>query len=97
MEAGARPGDTPAGSYLAAVAAVSARSSWAVGYTYPISAGVKMLIERWNGKAWKQLASPSPAGGQLLGVAATSSRNAWAVGTADGKILIEHWNGTAWT
>jgi hypothetical protein len=56
-----------------------------------------MLIERRNGKAWKQLASPSPAGGQLLGVAATSSRNAWAVGTADGKILIEHWNGTAWT
>jgi hypothetical protein len=90
------PSPAPAGSYLVGVAAVSAQSPWAVGYTYPISAGVKTLIERWNGKGWKQVPSPSPAGGQLLAVAASSGRNAWAVGTTGGKILIERWNGVAW-
>jgi len=34
------------------VAAVSARSAWAVGYT-ATSAGSKSLILRWNGTAWK--------------------------------------------
>jgi hypothetical protein len=37
---------------LSGVAALSAASAWAVGYTYPIGSSVKTLIEHWNGKSW---------------------------------------------
>jgi len=45
------------------------------------SAG-QTLIARWNGTAWKQIASPSPGSSAsvLRGVTATSAGNAWAVG-----------------
>ena len=91
-------------STLAAVTATSAHSAWAVGST---SAGTsfKSLILRWNGRAWKQVPSPSVKfgrfGNALEGVAATSAANAWAVGCTDGcpvggTPLIERWSGTSW-
>jgi hypothetical protein len=103
--AAARPGsqDPTAASavtgQLLGVAAVSAKSAWAVG-----SSGAKGLILRWNGSVWKPVPSPSPAGSVFNGVAAASAKSAWAVGYYDpsfnngltGKTLIEHWNGTAW-
>ena len=79
------------------MAAASARSAWAVGYTYPIGAGVKTLTEHWNGTTWKRVPSPSPPRSTLRGVAAISARSAWAVGyTGSGKTLILRWNGKAW-
>ena len=76
---------TPAGGpALLGVAAVSARSAWAVG----VIGGnpYRTLILHWNGTAWRRVPSPSPGSASndvLYGVAATSARNAWAVGTIE--------------
>lgn len=89
---------------LSAVAASSARNAWAVGVTAPLISGHTLAV-RWNGTAWKRVATPSLAGvSDLDGVAAISASNAWAVGeyaskgagNNDGKTLILHWNGTVW-
>jgi hypothetical protein len=99
------PSPTPAGgALLTGVAATSARSAWAVGTTgSQASRNYRTLTERWNGTAWKLVASPTPAGGGiLLSVAATSGSNAWAVGetgtfsTPNPRVVDLHWNGTAW-
>ena len=102
VSAAARGRALPAGSsragQLSAVAAVSARSAWAVGVTNRR----RPLIERWDGTTWSRVISPDPgpAGGfvPLQGVSAPSARDAWAVGeVADGgHTLIVHWDGTAW-
>jgi erythromycin esterase-like protein len=96
------PGGTAGFSDLAAVAAVSRSSAWIVGQ-YFHGGPSKTLLEHWNGKAWKQQASPSPggtAGSYLHALTAISSANAWAVGSylsgASSLTLIEHWNGKAW-
>lgn len=84
---------------LAGVAASSARSAWAVGFSETIfSRGPQTVIMRWNGTTWNRVTSPNPPGGGILtGVAATSARSAWAVGSTSGfKTLILHWNGSAW-
>jgi hypothetical protein len=85
---------------LRGVDPVSANQAWAVG-SYKVGSGVKTLTIRWNGRGWKQVASPSPGGSALLAaVTATSSSNAWAVGDVAGitnnKTLILHWNGRVW-
>jgi len=83
------------------VAAISARSAWAVGRTglcHPAT-----LIARWSGAAWKVVSAPASArAGWLNDVAVTSARNAWAVGWSGGfstpeRPLILRWNGRAWT
>ena len=82
---------TPA--FLSGVAALWARSVWAVGYYAKGSTLGQTLILRWNGTSWRRVPSPTPAGGAfLLGVAAVSARTAWAVGGG----LILRWNGTIW-
>jgi hypothetical protein len=87
-------------SGLSAIASAGSSNAWAVGSyrkpgTYP-----KTLILHWNGRGWKQVASPDPRyGGSLSAVAVTRSGDAWAVGnrvTRDGQGLIEHWNGHGW-
>jgi hypothetical protein len=95
-------------SALSSVAAVSARSAWAVGCTafcFLSSTSPRTVILRWNGTAWKRAPSPAAARiGALNGVAATSTHNAWAVGCAGycfgpmatTSTMIVHWNGTAW-
>jgi hypothetical protein len=83
--------------------ATSAHSAWAVG-SATSKTSVKTLIERWNGKAWKRVPSPSPDAGLadfLGGVAVTSGGGAWAVGDitcgcGPGLSLIERWNGKVW-
>ena len=74
--------------FLSGVAATSAHNAWAVGSTRG-----NILIERYNGRAWRQVPgtitlpqiAPGIAPGAhtdtLFAVAATSPRNAWAVGT----------------
>jgi hypothetical protein len=84
------------GGSLVGVAATSANSALAVGYSGSLTSP-KALVVRWNGTAWKQVPITAPAGSVLSSVAATSASNAWAVGqTGAGKTLIERWNGTAW-
>ena len=95
-------------SALSSVAAVSARSAWAVGCTarcFLASASPRTVILHWNGTAWKRMPSPPGAKvGALNGVAATSTSNVWAVGCsghcfgpmATTTTMIAHWNGTAW-
>ena len=91
--------------YLEGVAASSARNVWAVGGTNWFSPD-QTLAERWNGKTWTQVRTPSPAGGGYFNaVAATSPENAWAVGQSGPgpgtpsatTPLIERWNGRTWT
>jgi hypothetical protein len=82
---------------LEAVAAVSAGDVWAVGRRG--SSPEQTLVERWNGKEWRVLAS---RGGVLMDVAAVSSSDVWAVGTTTrlataSRPLIEHWDGRKWT
>ena len=84
------------------MAATSASNAWAVG-SYPAGISIKTLILRWNGRAWKQVPSPSPGKGLanfLSGVAATTAGGAWAVGDITGGgpgiSLILRWNGTVW-
>jgi hypothetical protein len=96
-------------NYLGAVAATSATNAWAVGEYY-IRGGTadRTLILRWDGTAWKRMASPNPgtADNFLRSVVAISPTNAWAVGEYNDFItrvrfsphrtLVVHWNGTTW-
>ena len=102
----ASPGPScPPGVSLNGVAALSSSRAWAVGDCYA-SSGVQTVILRWNGTAWKRVASPDPgssSGSALSAVAATSSTSAWAVGDyglgtlGATQTLVLHWNGTAWS
>jgi hypothetical protein len=99
------PGGPRHDNKLTSVAVISARDAWAVGYYQTARAFRQTLILHWDGRTWKQLASPDPGGpshGNLLfGVAATSARNAWAVGYdtahSGATTLVLHWNGRSWT
>jgi erythromycin esterase-like protein len=95
------PGGPTRSNVLYGVAALSPSSAWAVG-AYVSRSGTKTLIERWNGRHWEHVASPSPGGtgSFLYAVAALSPSSAWAVGTyvsgGVDRTLIEHWDGRAW-
>lgn len=90
-------------NYLTGIAAVSSTTAWAVGYTLVTSSSrsvEKPLIMRWDGSAWKLVASPalsSANGGELHAVTAIAANDVWAVGDNTGSPLIEHWNGSSWT
>ena len=62
---------------------------WVAGISFSGGAN-QALILRWNGRTWRQAASPNlgSAGSDnsLSGVAATSAGNAWAVGGFIGAI-----------
>jgi hypothetical protein len=89
------PPTTPYAIYnLAAVAATSGTSAWAVGGGGPVTSE-STASAQWNGHTWTL--SQAKSGAELVGVAATSATNAWAVGgTANGHTLIMYWNGKAW-
>jgi hypothetical protein len=101
------PSPSPGSGFneLNGVRVVSANDAWAVGaYADGNGTHKKTLTLHWNGRTWKQVASPSPGGAgndnYLFAVAATSHRDAWAVGeivTSTGiQTLALHWNGTKW-
>jgi hypothetical protein len=86
---------------LRAVAALSPRDVWAVGYrggTLP-ETPIETLILHWDGTSWTQVASPSVPGGanQLFALAAITDKDVWAVGSVGGAPLALHWNGTVWS
>jgi len=105
------PGSTS--SRLHAASCTSASACVAVGdqdlKTRPpgsFAEGPVTLTERWNGKAWSVVASPSPtigSGASLLAVSCTSTSNCLAAGEyAEGGagrsgLLTEHWNGKSWS
>jgi hypothetical protein len=91
---------------LLGVTVLSRGSVWAVG-DYTGGDGIyHSLIEHWNGRSWKRVASPSPGAGStyLDSVRAVSASDIWAVGDystiggsfASNKTLILHYNGTRW-
>jgi hypothetical protein len=68
------------------VAAASSTSAWAAG-DYTDGTPAPSLIVHWNGKTWKQVASPP---GILFGVAAPSSASIWAVGAGPSSDMALH-------
>lgn len=94
-------------NYLDSVSAVSPSDIWAVGEysTQPGGFGAnKTLILHWNGRTWRQVASPSPGSfaDDLSSVQRVSATSIWAVGLYAGsdirdRSLILHWNGRAWS
>jgi hypothetical protein len=95
-------------NFLYAVAVLSPKDVWAVGYSEGGTGGATdvPLIEHFDGQSWKIVPSvyPSPSPfNALYGIAALSANNIWAVGYANensqgknGQALIEHWDGTRW-
>jgi hypothetical protein len=95
------PRDLNGDIILDGVAGTSASNVWAVG-AYASGGRLKTLVEHWNGRAWKIVASPSAGSfSALSAVTAASAHDAWAVGDSISqskrKTLIEHWNGRAWS
>jgi hypothetical protein len=98
------PGGTH-GSVLTSVTAVSPASIWAAG-EYWTATTEKTMILHWNGRKWRQVASPDVGGGTsstgaLAGIAFGSQSVAWAAGSyfttpSVQQTLTEHWNGRHW-
>jgi hypothetical protein len=85
---------------LGGVAAISAASAWAVGYT--IDPGGRLthgLMLRWDGTKWAQVTIQANVD-VLTSVAAVSANDAWAVGyngpSLDSTPVILHWDGSSW-
>ena len=90
--------------HLQAMSAVSASDLWAVGYAAPAGSSSVTRAEHWNGRSWRQVATPVIDGStqsDLDGVSADTASDVWAVGSyvdqsGTGDTLAEHWDGTAW-
>ena len=105
------PGSTPAcqgqnsGNVLNAVAAVSATSVWAVGFSFDCSSDLKPMILHFNGVRWNVVASPAlrtTGNSALNGIVVLAANNIYAAGyqpAANGAVLtlIEHFDGHAWS
>lgn len=89
------------GAPLFAVATVSARDAWAVGYAcFRFSCPpFQTPTFHWNGRRWSLVRSPSPGDARLDRVVARSSRNVWATGSCSGNcsVLVLRWNGRRWS
>src|SRR5215471_14980909 len=98
---------------LLGVSAGPGRTAWAVGDACmsrcgTMSAVYRLLIMRWNGKAWSLVTGPGlGSDAYLYGVSAGPDGSAWAVGyvctsgchttsEAD-QMLILRWDGTSWS
>lgn len=89
------------GTTLSGVDCPTTKSCFAVG-KFSGAAGVKTLVEHWNGKRWGVLKSPNPSPtSSLVGVDCPSAKSCFAVGNykvgAVQRTLIQHWNGSAWS
>ena len=92
---------------LSAVAVVSSKNVWAVGYYVDATTGYKQaLTEEWNGISWTVFpgAALTTTNTVLTGlVVIPNTTRLWAVGyTTDpisglSQTLIERWSGTAWS
>lgn len=95
-----RPKIRPIEAALTAIAGVSSRDIWAVGFDGDYRISGRPIAMHWDGRAWKSAALPTIAGSaRLTGVAAFAANDVWAVGNIGGltgHALVLHWNGTRW-
>jgi hypothetical protein len=100
---------------LQAVTIRSASDAWAVGYLLTGRHGQvsRTLIERWNGRHWQIVPSPSVRASNgvlnniLFAVSADGKNDAWAVGSWGNQAggyggrgdhaLVQRWNGQRWS
>jgi hypothetical protein len=97
------PGAASQDNALNAVAGLSRRDAWAVGY-HGRQGEWMTLAEHWDGRRWRIVPTPSPGehkDGELVGAAALGRRDVWAVGydmrVPYSRTLIERFSGTGWT
>lgn len=89
---------------LVSVSGTSPSDVWAVGKYQPASGQERTLVEHFDGRAWRIVASPNVGQyhNELDSVVAITPSDAWAVGHFDenptpaDEALIEHWDGTHW-
>jgi hypothetical protein len=57
----------------------------------------RVLIEKWNGTAWRIQPAPTRPG-SLSAIDCQSATSCFAAGSdgSSGNVLVEHWNGTKW-
>ncbi len=88
-----------------AVAALSSRNVWVVGWDALSNGDANTLIEHFDGSAWSVVPSPNATTffNELTTIDALGPNDIWAVGTWEQAsastymTLAEHWNGTAWS
>ena len=84
------------GNLLAGMACPAAAECWAVGFM-PRSSGTVSLTERWNGRKWVVVTTPSSTDGQLAADSCSTRAACLAVGNDDsGFALAQLWNGSRW-
>jgi hypothetical protein len=96
------PGLTDNG--LGGLTVVSAKDIWVAGAQSSDQQNtLQTLTERWDGKKWSVVPSPSPGSpyNALGGMTAVSANDIWAVGHYSGstfvdQTLAEHWDGNSW-
>ncbi len=105
------PGQLSAGGALQGVTCLPGHAPttcWAVGQTAAKGSGlgpIRPLVERWNGSAFKLIASPLGSAGDYpepAAVACASRAACQAVGSRgsgedESRVLTEGWDGSAWS
>jgi hypothetical protein len=82
---------------LESVAAVSATSVWAVGFSQNSANQQSGLVVHWDGSSWTQVSLPGNSQ-QLDAVTAVSASDVWAAGfDTSGQPFLAHYDGTTWT
>jgi hypothetical protein len=89
------------------IVAINSEDVWAAGYYIkaPTTHNLwQTLIEHYDGRRWRVVASPDPTPNDVLyALTALSPTDVWAVGVAANKLrqddhtLTENWNGSKWT
>jgi hypothetical protein len=97
-----QPSPSPeSGASLAGVSCTSASACIAVGAsglsTHEAPAGLRTLVERWDGRSWSIQPTVSMRGGLFSGVSCTSATACTAVGQGRGRPLVERWDGRTWS
>jgi hypothetical protein len=88
------------GGSLQGVAVISSTNVWAVGWYKDVNAVDSVLVEHWNGSAWK-LVSTGLLGTNVSAnaVVAISARDIWLVGIKGASprlTFTAHWDGAKW-
>jgi len=65
---------------LQGVASTSSRAAWAVGYRLDTHGNAHTASERWNGRKWIAVPTPSPGQDALLSAVTVAKGKVWAVG-----------------
>lgn len=103
------PSPNAHGDTLNAVAALSSKDAWAVGFQNDNNLNnSRTLAMHWDGSQWSAVRTPNPgshcqgnSGNVLNAVAAVAPNDVWAVGfffscSSLLKPMVMHWDGTAW-